>query len=155
MEKKKTGCSFKYQISQFKDKVMTSTEDGWTHFSHCVCVWWYLSLSVSAGGCAYQIPAATWVHSRAFIILIGLFLPVSLCCARSKTKILTKDRHLQWQTSGLFPWCTVHVWLDTDCSATIHNQTIRLSWEYQIDVSICGTTCLPEIPAWISKRCET
>ncbi len=45
------------------------------------------------------------------ILICLLFLPVSLCCVLSKTKMIQKHRHLQWQTSGLFPWCMVHVWL--------------------------------------------
>lgn len=64
---------------------------------------------------------------------------ISLRCTVND-KLPTEDGHLHEQTSGLFPWCMVHVWPNTDLwSAIFHKQTIRLSWEYQIDVSVHGT----------------
>lgn len=58
-------------------------------FSHCVCM-------TDDSRCAYQIPAASWVKPRTFIILICLlFLPVYLYCVLSKREMPTKDRNLQ------------------------------------------------------------
>lgn len=106
-----------------------ATSSTYWHQTYCslplnVCMMnqWCLSVGVSAGWHTYS--NLVFHHSDVS--------PVAALISLPETKKQTKDRHLQMQSFGLFPWWMINVWLYSPDS-----KIIMETW------CSCGTTSDP------------